>query len=63
MEINYINYFFLVLFRYGIFKEIYNIIDCFGVFYCLCLCVFSLNMMGMCDYKFICIMCEIRRDM
>lgn len=50
-------------FRHGTSKEIYNIIDRFGVSYCSRSCVFSLNMMGMRDYKLICTTRETRRDM
>lgn len=50
-------------FKHGTSKQIYNIIDRFGVSYCLRSCVFSLNMMGMRDYKLICTTHETRRDM
>lgn len=50
-------------FRHGTSKQIYNIIDRFGVSYCFRSCVFSLKMMRMRDYKFICTTRETRRDM
>lgn len=62
-EINHTNYFSSVSFRHGTSKQIYNIIDRFGVSYCLRSCVFSLKMMGMRAYKLICTMRETRRDM
>lgn len=53
-------YFSSVSFKHGTSKQIYNIIDRFGVSYCLRSCVFSLNMMGMRDYKLICTTRETR---